>query len=178
MVGSGLLLCSGHLATCSKSLNNSTCPSLKWKMGPCHSMLNGIKTGFVIVPQNLLETCIWTPFPKLMLNNRFFFMSSYFLFACILVHLSNSLHKLLNIICAQSTSNPTSWSLVPFDLQHTYFDKLIMNQVLSICQWHTLYLSSQNKSQTPSQKYSRIILDCYGLVPSNQCPTMWLNLPY
>jgi hypothetical protein len=141
-------------------------------------MLSGIKTSFVVVSQNFLETCIWTTFPKLMLNNKCFFMSSCFLSACILVHLSNSLHKLLNIICTQSTSSPTSWSLVPLDPQHTYFDKFIMNQLLSICQWHTLYLSSQNKSKTPSQKYSRIILDCYGLVPSNQCPTMWLKLPY
>ncbi len=105
-------------------------------------------------------------------------MSFCFLSACILVHLSNSFHKLLNIICVQSTSSPTSWPLLPLDPQHTYFDKLIMNQLLSICQWHTLYLSSQNKFQTPSQKYSRIILNCYGLVPSNQCPTMWLNLLY
>ncbi len=64
------------------------------KMGPCHSMLSGIKRGFVIVPQNLLETCIWTTFPKLMLNNRFF----YVLLFPICLHLGPSIQLIAQII--------------------------------------------------------------------------------
>lgn len=43
-----------------------------------------------------------------MYQNNFSYFPPTYIFSCIFVHLSNSLHKLLNIIFAQSTSIPSS----------------------------------------------------------------------